>query len=88
MRRLTVRPPIDIGRRPPVTRGDRRLENKGFLVACGDRDGLIGDLAEGHLGWPAVAGGDLRWPAMTGDHIKEKVGSAIFPQGSCQYLWD
>ena len=65
-----------------MTRGDRRLENKGFLVACGDRDGLIWDLAVGDRGWPAVASSEcmgvhgrlgLGPPAVTGDEISDKV---------------
>ena len=68
--RLTVRPPIyivasrDIFTCAPyfilVWDVDRRLENKGFLVACGDRDGLVADLTAGDRGWPAVTCGDLR----------------------------
>ena len=74
VRRLTMRPPVyillsrDISTCAPhsllVWVGEiadhRRLENKGFLVACRDWDGLIGDLSAGDRGWPAVASGDLR----------------------------
>ena len=57
-----------------MTRGDRQLENKGFLVACGDRDGLIGDLTVGDRGWPAVTCGDRR-------PDKSHYGITYFPRG-------
>ena len=40
--------------------GGRRLQNKGFLVACGDRGDLVGDLIAGDRRRRVVTCGDLR----------------------------